>query len=395
MANVPDIIKQAEHLRETDCGAALALLHAHRPAGRPIAQPFESIIAQTLMLDGQVSAAVAYLQEREVLAPQGLPPPLTRILSDALILNGAVSEAGVRLAKLVAAGTAPELLSFKQKHAVLDTWMAQGHAEGDIAALKSLLLAESCVYDTNQNVALIFCPKVACSMLKATMIMNSPARQHYIDLGFHIHAFTQHMLDAATARRMCADPDVFRYTVLRDPARRVLSAYLDKFLNVLARPIMNQDRAHAVRRAQALAGIAYDPERSISFAEFCNYLAQANDLEMNTHWMPQSRIVGRDTAPYAFVGCFENLDQTLALLREKFGYDAQTDPSKHLAGGSKIIRNMSPVSIAPGAASMLPRALRSFGDSLPAVEDFLPPSLRDVLERRYADDVALHRSTQA
>ena len=89
-----------------------------------------------------------------------------------------------------------------------------------------------------------------------------------------------------TAAQMEAFERCFKFTFVRDPYARVLSAYLDK-----------------VR-----TGVKMTP---ITFAEFCRYLAEGG-LHANAHWAPQSSLLLLPIERFDFIGRVENMNEDLS-----------------------------------------------------------------------------------
>ncbi|HTZ70746.1 MAG TPA: sulfotransferase family 2 domain-containing protein, partial [Acetobacteraceae bacterium] len=188
-------------------------------------------------------------------------------------------------------------------------------------------------------------------------------------------------------------PDHFRFVVLRDPFRRLLSAYLDK----VVRTWRNQHtylRFNLLREtiagAQRLAGLAYDPLRSISFEEFVHYLADTDDAACNLHWLPQYRFAGRDLGIYHHVGKVERLADTHALLADRFGYRTETWPEVPRPSPRRHTARYSPDARLAAPHLALPRELDAHEDSLPEPDRFYTPTLRQMVAKRFAEDVALY-----
>jgi len=190
------------------------------------------------------------------------------------------------------------------------------------------------------------------------------------------------------------DTDHFRFVVLRDPIRRVLSAYLNYFV----RRKLNNDPdvawsvSRTVRETQAALGISDDPERSISFAEFVRFLSRADDLDCDVHWMPQVCLAGRDLGIYNHVGCVERLDETLSLLATRFGMTPGTSAAPHFAQGDALETKYRESSALKNPYDALPRELDEYEDGVPMPEAFYTEELKNLVLERYAEDVALYAS---
>ncbi|MDH5433227.1 MAG: sulfotransferase family protein [Gammaproteobacteria bacterium] len=81
--------------------------------------------------------------------------------------------------------------------------------------------------------------------------------------------------------------DLFKFTVVRDPFTRVLSAYLNK--------IKKRPKKNALIK---------------SFDEFINKL-ENGDLYINAHWAPQTALLLIPVESFDFIGKMENFDQDM------------------------------------------------------------------------------------
>lgn len=88
-------------------------------------------------------------------------------------------------------------------------------------------------------------------------------------------------------------PGMFKFTVVRNPYTRTLSAYLDKVERL------------AIRR-----------NRETSFREFLYFLKDGR-LYSNGHWAPQSSLLLLPFKMFDYIGKVETLDTDLPLIEEK------------------------------------------------------------------------------
>ena len=259
------------------------------------------------------------------------------------------------------------------------------------------LAAKFGVFDSGHKVLFLYIPKVACTVLKATLVMNSPRRDAYLASGTPIHDFIAEERRAGINQAAIGGTDIYRFTVLREPAARIVSAYLNKFASrgKHEAPGITRDKNHAIQSAQEMAEIPADLARGITFEEFVHFLAQARDAELNLHWTPQVRFVGNDLTQYDHVGCFERLADTFDLLEQRFGYQTERDSAPHLAGSRNNTTRYNPEVKLADPHRWLPAELRTLRLGYPPADSFLTPALREIIRTRFAEDAALHEAACA
>lgn len=110
----------------------------------------------------------------------------------------------------------------------------------------------------------------------------------------------------ATVRRL--EREFFRFTFVRSPYSRTLSAFLDKIVG---------------RTQQSKPFYRWwDGSGAPSFGDFCRYL-EAGGLHHDIHWAPQSDILLLQPEEFHLIGRFERLQEDLAqVLQRVFGADA-------------------------------------------------------------------------
>ncbi|MEB3361304.1 MAG: sulfotransferase family protein [Synechococcaceae cyanobacterium] len=109
--------------------------------------------------------------------------------------------------------------------------------------------------------------------------------------------------------------EAFKFTFVRDPYSRVLSAYLDK---------VGRQR-HQGRRFLLWAQRHNQPE---TFLGFCRYL-EAGGLFLDMHWAPQVAILCLPLERFDFIGRVEHLNRDLAVVLERLFRVQAAGPAPH------------------------------------------------------------------
>ena len=151
-------------------------------------------------------------------------------------------------------------------------------------------------------------PKVANSTVVKTLVCCSATLRGIHQDGDEKNFFSR---PAFVGARIACDirDKYFKFTFVRNPFTRVLSAYLDKIVRV-------GSHRHSRRYGQwaAKKGASNTP----SFADFCNYLDDGGLYE-DAHWAPQLDCLLIPVSEFDFVGRFERLDADLqAVLKRVF-----------------------------------------------------------------------------
>ena len=113
--------------------------------------------------------------------------------------------------------------------------------------------------------------------------------------------------------------DAFRFTFVRDPARRVESAYLSKVV---------AHRRYPGRVAlQQILGLPEGPDKELTFDQFITALEMQDPLRMDVHWRPQHLNLMHGLVEYDLVGRLETFAADVARIREATGMpDAPIEP---------------------------------------------------------------------
>ncbi len=376
--------KQLETARDLLAGA----LAKHGSTWGDLPVEYEALLGRLSLRGGDREMAITHLTRAREKSGASVPCNIRQPLGTALFEIGRFGQAGRELDLALRDGATigrAELLIAINAHR---------RQTGNGEMLDTTFARNLTLIDPDRHLAYVAVPKNACSLLKASFVLNSRYREAYLASGETIHRFCGQLMAGMIAAEIPSGPKSFRFVVLREPRLRILSAYLDKIVRGRHReidPYTEMQVARTVREAQAALGMPDDPARSISFEEFVRYLATADDVQFDMHWMPQVQMVGTDLGRYDHVGTVERLSDTFDLLASRFGYVDATSLDARLLEEDPHVTKFSETADLKQPYRALPHALEAFQDGVPVPDLFFTPELKLLLEQRYAADVALYK----
>jgi hypothetical protein len=134
----------------------------------------------------------------------------------------------------------------------------------------------------------------------------------------------------ASADEILQGEQYFRFTYVRNPFTRVLSAYLEK---VLAEPL---------EKIRLLPTLGLPANSSPTFLDFLKAIHGQRDGWRDIHWATQSRLIQSNNIPYHYVGRFESFEHSFPKLLERMGIPKESHKSStqalHATGAGKRLR---------------------------------------------------------
>lgn len=120
----------------------------------------------------------------------------------------------------------------------------------------------------------------------------------------------------------------YRFTFVRDPYKRVFSAYIDKIVG------NTKNKTQILRYSGEDTS---DLTKEISFEQFVLALSEIDPTKMDRHWMPQNLITGAQYIDYAFIGKIEKFNSDIekvfqSLQMEIDDYYSYYAPHKNSSG---------------------------------------------------------------
>ena len=96
--------------------------------------------------------------------------------------------------------------------------------------------------------------------------------------------------------------DYFKFTFVRNPFTRILSAYLDKFVH------------NTWERNIRISDLGYDSSYNFTFTHFLNYVNDQQKNLLDIHWIPQCYLLPENLDLLNFIGRFENFTEEWQLV---------------------------------------------------------------------------------
>lgn len=195
---------------------------------------------------------------------------------------------------------------------------------------------ETCLLFPKCKVVYAYIPKAACTAIKTWFVRYSGECPD-LALPFEraelagaeppdVHDLLRdrYSLKRWSAAKLCgalADPSYFKFTFVRHPLRRIVSAYLDKVVRGLS-------PAHELiasgQRAAGCPGAISDSwwkppridfERSLTFREFIQTLQAADPDRLDPHFRAQDRLIRG--LNFDFIGQIENLPAEFSTVQQR------------------------------------------------------------------------------
>lgn len=181
------------------------------------------------------------------------------------------------------------------------------------------------------------------------------------------------------AKGIIGDDEMYRFAVLRDPGRRLLDAYIEKFVLRRQDPVTTEHyTAEIVGAVQQGEGLSEpDHARGISFRAFVEHVVQQPPETLDSHWRPQSLFLGGYDWTLFML---DNISALIAELESRAGVGLDglsQERTDHATGGAAQ----------SGLDALLPAEIEALTSADPA--SFIPDDLDKAIRDYFAQDYAL------
>ncbi len=221
-------------------------------------------------------------------------------------------------------------------------------------------------------------PKSACTLFATFLALNSDQCGDFDPARHSIHGYRLSNPNLQLRDfRLLKSPDYFRFTVIRDPHSRLVSAYIDK----LVKPVQaGQKWATGIRCGD------------YSFESVVESMCRMRDGQIEKHFRPQSSFIRNVSLDY--IGVFDDLETTFRMFQDRFGVDIEGDVARKVRAPKRTAysgpREDGPAYVGHYTAKQLAEL-----DSIPPPESFYSDRLRDMVAQRYAEDLEIHRKAKS
>lgn len=177
-------------------------------------------------------------------------------------------------------------------------------------------------------------------------------------------------------------PDWFRFTFVRNPWSRLVSAFVNKFITLtdhgtlLIDEFRERTAAHLPAPQKSYFGLLDDWYDRFTFHNFVDFLGDCDLSTVDLHWRPQTEFLAG--TEFDFIGRIERLEQDFAVIRERIGVQTPL----RLAN----VTTYRPYAAAPVCVADWPLARLRQGP-VPHYRAFFTPDLVEKVARLYAADV--------
>ncbi|WP_306250816.1 sulfotransferase family protein [Parvularcula sp. IMCC14364] len=162
----------------------------------------------------------------------------------------------------------------------------------------------NCMISLKHRYLYVETPKVACSTIKLALMkletegLNYDAKVPHPTL-FESPVVKPYHLSDELLHEVFFSDKFFRFSFVRNPYTRVLSAYLDKI----------DRKKNPVKQVRRALGHDAEADVDITFEQFLDAINLTKQRDQDKHWRPQSELLLNGYLDFHYLGRFENFEE--------------------------------------------------------------------------------------
>jgi hypothetical protein len=191
-----------------------------------------------------------------------------------------------------------------------------------------------------QRILYLAIPKCASTTIRmalSAMIGEVPSCAEQVHLRRHSALKSPKQVGPAAFHRLVKDERALRFSFVRNPYDRLVSAWADKFQGRPLAPGNAIVEAYLQRRKAMDLPLPKGPGETLSFADFVQFVAATADDPIDMHWQSQDNLLNLPGVNFDFIGRLETFGQDFTRVIEHVGgdrslamvIDSQLNKSRH------------------------------------------------------------------
>jgi len=165
------------------------------------------------------------------------------------------------------------------------------------------------------------CASTTIRMALSALIRQTPASSEQVHLRRYSGLKSPKQVGSSAFYRLVKDQGALRFSFVRNPYDRLVSAWADKFQNkalVAGDPFIETYLKH---RGTIDLSLPKNSDQTLSFADFAHFAAATADRRIDAHWQLQDDMLSVSGIGFDFIGKVESFSQDFARVMEHVGPD--------------------------------------------------------------------------
>jgi hypothetical protein len=163
------------------------------------------------------------------------------------------------------------------------------------------------------------CASTTIRMALSAMIRQAPASSEQVHLRRYSGLKSPKQVGHSTFHRLVHDQATLRFSFVRNPYDRLVSAWADKFQS---KPLVAGDpiiEAYLKFRKVMDLPLPKEADQTLSFADFVHFASATADRRVDAHWQLQDDVLNLPGIGFDFIGKVESFSQDFARVMEHVG----------------------------------------------------------------------------